>query len=177
MLQDNSVPQWYVIHTYSGYENRVAATLEKLVENRKLQHLIHDIKIPVEKVVDPATGEVEERKAYPSYVMVKMVMNEESWHVVRNTRGVTGFVGPGSQPVVLTPEEIEHLGIESEHVSFDLKIGDRVKLTEGALAGYIENAVITEISPDMKRIKVLASLHGRETPIELDASKVKKVEN
>jgi len=176
MLQDNLSPSWYVIHTYSGYENRVAATLEKLVENRKLQHLIFSIKVPVEKVIDPITGKEEERNMYPSYVLVKMIMNDESWHIVRNTRGVTGFVGPGSEPVVLTDEEVEHLGIESAYASLSFKVGDRVRLTEGALAAHITDAVVDEISQDNKRVKVIASLHGRSTTIELDASKVEKTE-
>ena len=176
MLQDNLSPSWYVIHTYSGYENRVATTLEKLVENRKLQHLIFSIKVPVEKVVDPVTGKEEERYLYPSYVLVKMIMNDESWHVVRNTRGVTGFVGPGAEPVVLSDAEVESLGIETTVASLAFKPGDRVRLTEGALAAHITDAVVEEISPDNKRVKVTASLHGRSTTIELDAAKVEKVD-
>jgi len=175
MLSDNATPQWYVVHTYSGYENRVAANLEKIVENRGLGHLIKAVKIPVEIVVDPNNSESkEERKLFPGYVFVKMVMNDESWHVVRNTTGVTGFVGPGSQPVVLRDDEVEALGVENLTVSLDFTIGDTVYVIGGALKDHISSAVVESISPDYKKVKVTASLHGRATSIELDSSWLKK---
>ncbi|HBE13587.1 MAG TPA: transcription termination/antitermination protein NusG, partial [Clostridiales bacterium] len=118
-------------HTYSGYENRVATNLEKIVDNRKMGHLIHAVKIPTEKVVEP-DGKEEERKLFPSYVLVKMIMNDETWHVVRNTSGVTGFVGPGSQPVVLTDEEVEALGVENVVVALKYQVGDVVRVIGGA---------------------------------------------
>ena len=170
MLEDNLTPHWYVIHTYSGYENKVAVNLEKIVENRKVQDMIMDIRIPMEKVPEEEGGDgVAERKMFPSYVLVKMIMNDESWHIVRNTTGVTGFVGPGSKPVVLTDEEVAALGVESATVSLPYKVGDKVRVIEGPLAAHISSAVVEEISPDFKKVKVLADLHGRSTKIELDS--------
>ncbi len=165
-------PRWYVAHTYSGYENKVKTNLEKIVENRGLQHLIMDVRIPVEIVVeqnDGAEKEVE-NKVFPSYVLVKMIMSDESWHVVRNIRGVTGFVGPGSKPVPLTDEEVAAIGVETRVVSLSYNVGDSVKITGGPLAGFI--GTVQEISDDKKKIKVLASMFGRETPVELDADSV-----
>ena len=165
-------PRWYVAHTYSGYENKVKTNLEKIVENRGLQHLIMDVRIPVEIVVeqnDGAEKEVE-NKVFPSYVLVKMIMSDESWHVVRNIRGVTGFVGPGSKPVPLTDEEVAAIGVETRVVSLNYSVGDSVKITSGPLSGFI--GTVQEISDDKKKIKVLASMFGRETPVELDADSV-----
>ncbi|MBR5817416.1 MAG: transcription termination/antitermination protein NusG, partial [Clostridia bacterium] len=153
MLQDNMTPHWYVVHTYSGYENKVATNLEKIVENRNLGHLIHSIKVPVEEI-EGEDGKVEERKLFPSYVLVKMIMNDESWHVVRNTTGVTGFVGPGSQPVVLLDEEVEALGVETGTKSLDFAVDDTVEITGGPLAGIIQTGKVLEISPDQKKVKL-----------------------
>ncbi|HAZ19364.1 MAG TPA: transcription termination/antitermination factor NusG, partial [Clostridiales bacterium] len=161
-------------HTYSGYENRVATNLEKIVDNRKMGHLIHAVKIPTEKVVEP-DGKEEERKLFPSYVLVKMIMNDETWHVVRNTSGVTGFVGPGSQPVVLTDEEVEALGVENVVVALKYQVGDVVRVIGGALKGHIDSAVVEEISADSKTVKVSASLYGRNTSIELDSAWIEKI--
>ena len=174
MLEDNLTPHWYVVHTYSGYENKVAVNLEKIVENRKVGDLILDIKIPMEKVPEEEGGDGEkERKIFPSYVLVKMIMNDESWHIVRNTTGVTGFVGPGSMPVVLSDEEVAQLGVEQATASLPYKVGDKVRVVEGPLAAHIASAIVEEISPDFKKVKVTADLHGRSTRIELDASWVK----
>ena len=166
--------RWYVVHTYSGYENKVKTNLEKIVENRGLQDLIYDIKIPTETVWE---GEGENRKQvevklFPSYVMVKMIMNDKSWHVIRNITGVTGFVGPGSAPVPLTDAEVEALGVESSGLlpSLGFAVGDTVRITSGAMKDFIGR--VDEISPDHKKIKVLASFFGRETPVELDADDV-----
>ena len=178
MLQDTKTPHWYVVHTYSGYENKVAANLEKIVENRKLGHLIFSVKIPLETVVDPNDENATvERKLFPSYVLVKMIMNDESWHVVRNTRGVTGFVGPGSQPVILTDEEVEALGVETETVSLGYDVGDSVRVTDGSLKDHITSAIVEEISADYKRVKIKATLHGRQTTVELDSAWLKKLED
>ena len=175
MLQDSKTPHWYVVHTYSGYENKVAANLEKIVENRKLGHLIYSVKIPMETVIDPNDeNATSERKLFPSYVLVKMIMNDESWHVVRNTTGVTGFVGPGSQPVVLTDEEVEALGVETQTVSLGYNVGDNVKVIDGSLKDHISAAIVEEISDDYKRVKVKATLHGRQTTIELNSAWLKK---
>lgn len=174
MLEDNPIPHWYVIHTYSGYENKVAVNLEKIVENRKVGDMIMDIKIPMEKIPPEEGGDgVAERKIFPSYVLVKMILNDASWHIVRNTTGVTGFVGPGSQPVVLSDEEVQALGVESAASSLPYQVGDKVRVVSGPLAAHIASAVVEEISEDLKKVKVLADLHGRNTKIELDSSWVK----
>ncbi|MDL2287468.1 transcription termination/antitermination protein NusG [Eubacteriales bacterium OttesenSCG-928-G02] len=167
---------WYVIHTYSGYENKVASNIEKIVENRKLSHMIFDIQIPQEKVIELSNkGEKEvERKLFPSYVLVKMIMNDESWHIIRNTTGVTGFVGPGSRPVPLTDKEVEKLGVEVRVVEILFDAGDSVKITDGPLTGFI--GVVDEISPDKTKVTVTASMFGRETKVELDVSQVKAVD-
>ena len=166
--------RWYVVHTYSGYENKVKTNLEKIVENRSLQDLIFDIMIPVEKVVE---GEGKNRKEvevklFPGYVMVKMIMNDKSWHVIRNITGVTGFVGPGSAPVPLTDAEVEALGVEHSEVlqKFPYHVGDTVRIVRGSVKDFIGR--VDEISPDTKKIKVLVSMFGRETPLELDADDV-----
>ncbi len=166
---------WYVVHTYSGYENKVKANLEKIVENRGLQHLIFDSVIPVEKISEGSgenTKEVE-NKIFPSYVLVKMIMSDESWHVVRNIRGVTGFVGPGSKPVPLTDEEVASIGIEHA-ITLGYDVGDSVKIKSGTLNGFIGR--VQEISEDKKKIKVMATIFGRETPVELDSDSVELLE-
>lgn len=164
---------WYVVHTYSGYENKVKANLEKIVENRSLQHLIMDVRIPVEIVVkdENDTEKTTESKLFPSYVLVKMIMTDESWHIVRNIRGVTGFVGPGSKPVPLTDSEVDALGVEPRAAALDYAVGDSIQIIEGPLEGFI--GTVQEISSDCKKVTVLASMFGRETPVELDAKSIK----
>ncbi|MBR6633556.1 MAG: transcription termination/antitermination protein NusG [Clostridia bacterium] len=173
-LQENNTPHWYVVHTYSGYENKVATNLEKIVENRNMGHLIHAIKVPVE-VVEGDDGKSEEHKLFPSYVLVKMIMNDESWHVVRNTTGVTGFVGPGSMPVVLLDEEVEALGVDTDDKPLEFALGDVVEIVGGPLQGIISSGKILEISPDNKSVKLLATMAGRETAIEVESNLVKKL--
>ncbi len=164
--------KWYVVHTYSGYENKVKNSLEKIIENRGLQDEIIDIRIPVQMVKE---GEKEvEVKLFPSYVMVRMLMNDANWHVVRNITGVTGFVGPGSKPVPLSDEEVAKMGIEIEAVSLDYEIGDEVKIIEGPLQNY--SGTVQSISEDKKTVTVLASMFGRVTPVDLKSNQVKKVE-
>lgn len=167
---------WYVIHTYSGYENKVASSIEKMVENRGLENYIFDIKIPVEIVADSSDkeGKEIERKLFPSYVLVKMVMNDESWHAVRNTRGVTGFVGPGSKPVPLSDEEVESLGVEIRVVEILFDVGDSIKINDGPLNGF--TGIVDEISSDMKKIKATVSLFGRDTEVELDSNQVSPID-
>lgn len=166
--------KWYVVHTYSGYENKVASNLEKIVENRKLQHLIFDIKIPVEKVtkVSGETVKEFEHKLFPSYVLVKMIMNDESWHVVRNIRGCTGFVGPDSKPVELTDEEVEKMGVEIRTVDLTFEVEDMVKILQGPFAGF--TGKVEEISSDKKKAKVVVSLFGRDTPVEFETNNLVK---
>ena len=176
-LPQESTPMWYIVHTYTGYENKVAANLEKIVENRGLEKLILEVSVPVEKVTETTEkGEKEiERKLFPSYVLAKMVMNDETWHIVRNTTGVTGFVGPGSRPVALTPDEVERIGVEVRTIEIKFAVGDSVRITDGPLAGFV--AIVDEISPDKKKVSVTASLFGRETKVELNSNQVAAVES
>ena len=165
--------RWYVAHTYSGYENKVKASLEKIIENRGLGHLFEDIKIPVEIVVEK-NGDVEketEVKIFPSYVLIKMTMTDESWHAVRNITGVTGFVGPGSRPTPLTEAEVEALNIETKRVELTVKVGDNVVVSGGLFEGY--SGVVQAISDDMKKITVLVKRGRRDMPVELDVNDVK----
>lgn len=171
-LPQESTPLWYVVHTYSGYENKVATNIEKIVENRGLHDLILAVNVPVEKVIETTDkGEKEiERKLFPSYVLVKMVMNDETWHIIRNTTGVTGFVGPGSRPVPLTDEEVERMGVEVRTIEIKFSVGDSVRIIDGPLSGFI--GIVEEISEDLKTVKVSASLFGRETKVELSSNQV-----
>ena len=166
-------PRWYVAHTYSGYENKVKANLEKIIENRGLSHLFFDIVIPVETVVeqDGDTEKTIESKVFPSYVLIKMIMSDESWHVVRNIRGVTGFVGPGSHPTPLTEEEVASLNVETTSVQLAFGIGDMVVINKGIFAGY--KGRVEEISDDKKTVTVLVATGRRETPVYVDISDVK----
>ncbi|MBE6577333.1 MAG: transcription termination/antitermination factor NusG [Ruminococcaceae bacterium] len=169
----NVGPRWYVAHTYSGYENKVKASLEKIVENRGLEDLIFDVRVPVETVVEKH-GDKEkevEYKIFPSYVFIKMAMTDESWHAVRSITGVTGFVGPGSRPTPLTEAEVEQLNIETTRVELVVKAGDTVVVTDGLFEGY--NGVVQSISDDLKKITVLVKRGSRDMPIELDATSVK----
>lgn len=169
--------KWYVIHTYSGYENKVAQNIEKVVENRKLRDLIPEIKIPTElvtEVKDNKSREVE-RKIFPSYVLVKMILNDDSWYIVRNTRGVTGFVGPASKPVPLTDAEVASLGVDrSETVGSDFNEGDNVTISAGTLQGFV--GIIKKIDLEAKTVDVIVSMFGRETPATLSLNQIKKLE-
>ena len=173
--QMNVGPRWYVAHTYSGYENKVKDNLVKIIENRGLEHLIYDIRIPVETTVEPGgEGEedkITENKIFPGYVLVKMTMTDESWHAVRNIRGVTGFVGPGSRPTPLTDAEVEALNIEEKKVKAAFAVGDNVVISDGLFEGY--TGTVQAISDDMKTLTVLVKRGRRDMPVELDASKVK----
>lgn len=167
--------KWYVIHTYSGYENKVAQNIEKVVENRGLQELIYEVKIPTEKVLevkDDKTREVE-RKIFPGYVLVKMILTDDSWYVVRNIRGVTGFVGSSTKPVPLSEAEVKALGVETVQVEVDYAVGDTVNVVGGPLEGF--TGVINEIDIENNCVKVTVSMFGRETPVELELNQVKKV--
>ena len=172
-----SEAKWYVVHTYSGYENKVKANIEKTIENRHLEDQILEVRVPMEDVVEVKNGTKKQvqRKLFPGYVLLNMVMNDDTWYVVRNTRGVTGFVGPGSKPVPLTPEEMLPLGIqgESRRVEVDLEVGDSVVVTGGAwkdTAGGIQNNNKTK-----QVVTINVELFGRETPVEISFSEVKKV--
>lgn len=167
--------KWYVVHTYSGYENKVASNLEKTVENRQLQDLIQEIRVPTEKVIeikDNKKREVE-RKIFPGYVIVKMVLNDDSWYAVRNIRGCTGFVGPSSKPIPLTDDEVARLGVETKTIEVSYDIGDSVKIIDGPLEGFI--GVVEEIETDKNCVRVTVSMFGRETPVELELDQVESV--
>ena len=166
--------RWYVAHTYSGYENKVKTSLEKIVENRGLGNLIYDIRIPVETVIekDGDTEKEVEVKVFPSYVLIKMIMTEESWHAVRNITGVTGFVGPGSRPTPLSDEEVEALNIEEKKVQLSYTVGDEVMVCSGLFEGY--TGTIQSISEDLKKVTVLVKRGRRDMPVELDATSVRR---
>ena len=169
--------RWYVAHTYSGYENKVMTSLTKIVENRGLGHLIFDIRIPMETVVekDGDQEKVVESKVFPSYVLIKMIMTEESWHAVRNITGVTGFVGPGSRPTPLSDEEVAALSIEqTQQVKLSFVVGDSVTVTSGLFEGY--NGVVQAISEDLKNVTVLIKRGTRDMPVELSVNDVKLAE-
>jgi len=164
--------RWYVVHTYSGYENAVAATIEKAAENRKMLDQILELKIPTEKITEVHESQTKtiERKIFPGYVLVKMVMNDVSWHLVRNVRGVTGFVGSANKPIPLTEEEIITLGIERHEVVVGYEVGSTVKVVDGPLEGFL--GIVEEIELDKSRVRVIVSMFGRETPIDLDFDQI-----
>ncbi len=173
----NQGPRWYVIHTYSGYENKVKVSIEKIVENRGLGHLIFDVRIPVVKeIVTNEKGEQKEveTKLFPAYVLIKMTMTDESWHAVRTITGVTGFVGPGSRPVPLTDKEIEAFNVEIHSEALKFKLGDKVSVVSGVFQGY--NGVIQEISEDEKQVTVLASTGRRDIPIIVEVKDISAAE-
>jgi transcriptional antiterminator NusG len=169
--------KWYVIHTYSGYENKAAADIEKTAENRKMEDLIFDVSVPVETVIEVTDNKRKEveRKIFPGYVLVKMILNDDTWFVVRNTRGVTGFVGPSSKPVPLTEKEVEALGVEKRVISVEYNAGDRVKINSGALEGFV--GIVDEFDINANQVKVTVSMFGREIPVELELDEVEAVDN
>ena len=207
----NEMAQWYVIHTYSGYENKVAANIQKMIEMRGLENLIFETRIPTEVLVeneqeadeylknaafedetesteddeDDAGSEKAkkrkkdqkpvEHKLFPSYVLIKMIMNDETWHIVRNIRGVTGFVGPGSKPVPLTEKEVEALGVEVRVRKPSYEVGDSVMVVAGFIAGSV--ATVNEINEATGRIKITANIGGRETVVEMDANEVEPLKS
>ena len=168
-------PKWYVVHTYSGYENKVKTDLEKTVKNRELEDYIFDIVVPMEEQIEIKDGKRKTnlKKVFPGYVLVKMIVTEESWYIVRNTRGVTGFVGSGTDPIPLTEEEIRKMGFELTEVNVDYDINDSVKILNGPLKNFV--GVVQEINKEKHKVKVLVSMFGRETPVELEFSQVQKV--
>ena len=171
--EKNLGPRWYVAHTFTGYENKVKTNIEKIVENRGLQHLIYDVQIPTEiTIVTNDKGEEKEveNKLIPGYVLVKMTMTDESWHVVRNITGVTGFVGPGSEPTPLTDEEVEMFQVEVINDEFKFNLGDKVKVISGIFEGY--SGVIQEISEDKKSLTILASTERRDISIMVETKDV-----
>ena len=170
-------PRWYVVHTYSGYENKVKEDLEKTIENRNLQNLILEVKYPTETVSEMPEGakkpKVYQRKVYPGYVMVKMIMTDSTWYVVRNTRGVTSFVGTGNKPIPLTDEEVTAMGVERMTLKLDVEPGENVRIVNGPFANFI--GTVTDINVETQKVKLLVSLFGKETPMELDFIDIQKL--
>ena len=173
--QEELVPRWYVVHTYSGYENKVKTDLEKTIKNRELEEFFFDIIVPMEEQIEIKEGQRKTnlKKVFPGYVLVKMIVTEKTWYIVRNTRGVTGFVGSGTDPIPLTNEEIRSMGFETSVVEINYGVDDSVKILNGALSGFI--GTVQEINKEKGKVKVLVSMFGRETPVELEFAQVEKV--
>ena len=170
-----SEAQWYVVHTYSGYENKVKVDIEKTIENRGLQEQILEVSVPMEEVVELKNGTQKqvERKMFPGYVLIHMIMNDDTWYVVRNTRGVTGFVGPGSKPVPLTEEEMQNLGFKTPGVVVEFAVGDTGVVTAGAWKDTV--GVVRTVNESKQSLTINVEMFGRETPVELNFSEVKKM--
>lgn len=172
---DEQVARWYVVHTYSGYENKVKANIEKIVENRGMQDQIFEVSVPLKDELEEKNGQkkVVQRKTYPGYVLLKMIMNDETWYVVRNTRGVTSFVGPGSKPVPLSDEEVLAMGIEDSTFNVNFELGEGVRVSSGPFAD--STGIIKEINEGKRTVVVMLSIFGRETPVELDYTQLEKI--
>lgn len=170
------VARWYVVHTYSGYENKVKTDLEKTVKNRELDEYFFDIIVPMEEQIEIKDGKKKTniKKVFPGYVLIKMIVTEETWYIVRNTRGVTGFVGSGTDPIPLTDEEIRKMGFEDIAINVDYNVNDNVQILGGPLNGY--TGIVQEINKEKNKVKVLVSMFGRETPVELEFSQVQKLD-
>ena len=170
--------KWYVVHTYSGYENTVKATIEKTVESRSLQDQILAVSIPLETVTEITESGVAkeiQRKIFPGYVLIKMVMTDDTWHLIRNIRGVTGFVGEANKAIPLTEDEVAALGMEKREIVVLYHVGDTVRITEGPLASF--TGTVEEIEPDKNRVRVVVSMFGRETPVDLELDQVEVSSN
>ena len=170
-----SEANWYVVHTYSGYENKVKANIEKTIENRHLEDQILEVRVPMQDVVEMRNGAKKQvsKKLFPGYVLINMVMNDDTWYVVRNTRGVTGFVGPGSKPVPLTAEEMLPLGISNENVVIDFAVGDSVVVIGGVWKDTV--GMIQSINENKQCVTINVDLFGRETPVEISFTEIKKI--
>jgi transcriptional antiterminator NusG len=167
--------KWYVVHTYSGYENAVAAAVMKAAENRKMTDLIREVRIPMETVIEfTDSGEKTiDRKVFPGYVLVKMILTDESWHLVHNVRGATGFVGSDGEAIPLTEQEIYDLGVERREIVVGYAVGDEVKVIDGPLSGFL--GVVDELEPEKNRVRVVVSMFGRETPVDLELDQVEVI--
>lgn len=167
--------RWYVVHTYSGHENKVKMNIEKIVENRGMQDVILEVKVPTEEKIEYKSGKkkVKEVKLFPGYALVKMIMTDESWYLVRNTRGVTGFVGPSSKPIPLTDEEVRSMGVEEPTIEVDVKVGETIKVSSGPFETFM--GIIENINTEKQTVKVLISMFGRETPVELEFDQIEKI--
>ena len=168
-------PKWYVVHKYSGYDNKVKTELEKTIKNRELEDYFFNIVVPMEEQVEIKDGKRKTnlKKVFPGYVLIKMIVTEESWYIVRNTRGVTGFVGSGTDPIPLTDQEIRNMGFDEVPVTVDYDVDDSVQVLNGPLEGFV--GIVQEINKQKQKVKVLVSMFGRETPVELEFSQVQKL--
>ena len=166
---------WYVVHTYSGYENKVKANIEKTIENRHLEDQILEVRVPMQDVTELKNGaqKLVSRKMFPGYVLVKMIVTNESWYLVRNTQGVTGFVGHGSDPIPLTVEEVRRMGIEKIYIDLDVEVGDTVKVINGPFENFM--GVVEEVNMEKQTLRARISMFGRDTPVELDFAQVDKI--
>ena len=175
-LRGDGVAKWYVVHTYSGHENKVKVNIEKLVESRGMQDLILDVVVPTEDRVEIKNGQrkIKTKKMFPGYVLVKMIVTNESWYLVRNTQGVTGFVGHGSDPVPLTLEEVRRMGIEKIDIDLDIHIGDTIKVINGPFENFMGS--VLEVNPEKQTLRAKVSMFGRDTPVELDYAQVDKLD-
>ena len=170
--------KWYVIHTYSGYENAVKSSIEKFVAGRGMEDMILRMEIPMEtvtEVTDSGASKEVERKVFPGYVLIKMVMTDDTWHLVRNVRGVTGFVGSANKPIPLTEEEVLAMGMEKHEIVVQYQVGDHVKIVDGPLASF--TGVVEEIEPEKNRVSVMVSMFGRETPVDLELDQVEVIKH
>lgn len=174
-LRGDGEAKWYVVHTYSGHENKVKVNIEKIVENRGMQDLILDVVVPTEDRVEIKNGQrkIKTRKMFPGYVIVKMIVTNESWYLVRNTQGVTGFVGHGSDPIPLSTEEVRRMGIEKIYIDLDVEVGDSVKVINGPFESFM--GVVEEVNMEKQTLKARISMFGRDTPVELDFAQVDKI--
>ena len=170
-----SEAKWYVVHTYSGYENKVKANIDKTIENRHLEDQILEVRVPMQEVVESKNGaqKVSQKKMFPGYVMLHMIMNDDTWYVVRNTRGVTGFVGPGSKPVPLTEAEIDALGIMNAEVVSNYEVGETIVVASGAWKDTV--GMVKEVNAQKQTLTINVELFGRETPVEINFAEVKKM--
>ena len=173
--EEEKKANWYVIHTYSGYENKVKTDLEKTIKNRELEDYFFNIVVPMEEQVEIKDGKRKTnlKKVFPGYVLIKMIVTEESWYIVRNTRGVTGFVGSGTDPIPLTENEIRNMGFDDVPVNVDYDVNDTVQVVNGPLESFV--GTVQEINKEKQKVKVLVSMFGRETPVELEFSQVQKI--
>ena len=174
-VEEKQEPRWYVVHAYSGYENKVKKDLENTVKNRELEAYFFDIVVPMEEQIEIKDDKKKTtlKKVFPGYVLIKMILTEESWYIVRNVRGVTGFVGAGGKPVPLTDEEIRSMGFEKMPVNINYEVGDTVQVASGPLEGFV--GVVEEINMEKEKVRVLVSMFGRETPVELEFSQIQKM--
>jgi len=175
-LRGDGEAKWYVVHTYSGHENKVKVNIEKLVENRGMQDLVLEVVVPTEDIVEVKGGQrkIKTKKMFPGYVLVKMIVTNESWYLVRNTQGVTGFVGHGSNPIPLTLEEVRRMGIEKIYIDLDIRVGDTIKVINGPFENFMGS--VEEVNMEKQTLRARVSMFGRDTPVELDFSQVDKLD-